>query len=414
MKNQKNVSPIHILVVSPFFYPHIGGSQRYIEELYVHMMRQQKNLRVTVLTYNTDQALEREYYHGLSIYRIPCWHILTGQFALPNLIALAAILIRFSSKHFDFVHTHIRFFDATWWAWAYAKMIGAKSIFTEHVATHPVHPNTIVRKIAKVVDMTIAKISIDHYDLVTTTNTPAKLFLETTLGIHHPVTLSYGGVDTSFFAPKQSGKKHIPHTSVKLSSRDTVITYAGRIIWSKGIMTFVKAIKTMKTMPHVHFVFAGTGDLLPWLKNTIHREGLTEKVSITGPLTPKEVRSLFDSTDIFIHPSHHNEGFPNVLLEAAASGCVVVTTNNAGTYEMFQDKKTAYFIPMKNDRAITKAVQEIRKNPSKTHMMTKAARLDIQNRFDWQIIARQFFHLLKHTSQTAPKPTWYPTYGIVS
>jgi len=186
-----NHSPINILVISPYFFPAIGGSQRYMEELYVHITRQFPQVHVHVVTYNTERAVARERHRGISLYRIPCVELIRGQFALPNIVALLGVLQFLSKKHIDFVHTHIRFFDATWWAWIYARIIGAKSIFTEQVAAHPVHRMPQVQWIARFVDATIAKWSIAQYDLITTTNRSAKVFLEKTLGIKKQITVSY-------------------------------------------------------------------------------------------------------------------------------------------------------------------------------------------------------------------------------
>ena len=82
---------IKILLISPYFAPHIGGSQRYMEELYVHLSEQFPHISVDVLTYNTTDSKTIEKYRGITIYRVPCWEILPGQFALPNPIKLIAL-----------------------------------------------------------------------------------------------------------------------------------------------------------------------------------------------------------------------------------------------------------------------------------------------------------------------------------
>src|SRR5574341_697824 len=139
----------NILIISPFFHPHMGGSQRYMEELAAHLVATYPNVHIDVLAYNTTKSASRQLHRGLTVYRIPCIQILKGQFVLPHPIALRNKLMKLSQKRYDAVWTHTRFFDTTWWAWAFAKLIGAKSIVTDHVAGHPIHPNAAVRLIAR-------------------------------------------------------------------------------------------------------------------------------------------------------------------------------------------------------------------------------------------------------------------------
>ncbi|MEK7166723.1 MAG: glycosyltransferase family 4 protein, partial [Patescibacteria group bacterium] len=304
--------PIKILLISSYFYPHVGGSQRYMEELYVHLRSIHPEVKVDVLCYNTDNTPEKEEYRGLHILRIPCLEIIRGRFAVPQPFALLKILRKLSYNKYDFVHTHLRFFDQTWWSWIYAKSIGARSIFTEHVASHPVHQFKIIEFVAWLVDKTIAPISINHYDIITTTNISAKQFL-LNLGIKKSIHIVYGGVDTKYFSPKNTSSKIIPKVSQQLSQDAIVISYIGRMIWTKGVTYLYESIK--KLLPelnkHIYFVLAGDGELYEGLKKSIISDNFTKKVFLTGNLNPLEVRDLLRVTDIFVYPSHHSEGLPN-------------------------------------------------------------------------------------------------------
>ena len=407
MQNKRSYqSPVNVLVISPYFLPTIGGSQRYIEELYAHVITQYPHMHVDVIAYNTEHVLAKEVYRGLTIYRIPCLELIKGQFALPNIFALWGILLQLAKKHIAFVHTHIRFFDATWWTWIYAKLIGAKSIFTEQVASHPVHTNKYVTWIAKFVDMTIAKWSIERYDMITTTNTAAKLFLKEILKIQKPVTVSYGGVDTHFFHPKKTHS--IPHLTHKLPKNATIVTFASRIIWSKGITYFLDALEKIDHLPpSVHVVIAGSGPLDNEVQTRVHALGDRKRVHIVGGLNYKEMKQLLQATDIFVHPSHHNEGFPNVILEALASNCLVIATNNAGTKEVLRNGINGYLIKQKSATALVSAIRAALSQVKKTKAMAKTGRNDVVKHFDWKTISTSFYQLTQRfctfkTSYTAP------------
>lgn len=377
----KYTKPIHVLVISPFFYPHIGGSQRYMEELYAHLIKKHSNLNVTVLTYNTDNMPVKENYRGLSIVRIPCVQIVRDQFALANPFNLIAALIKLKLTPIDIVHTHIRFFDSSWWAWAYARLIGAKSIFTEHVAAHPTHKNSLIRTVAYLIDNTIGSLAVNQYNLITTTNLAAKKFLEKT-GVTKPISILYGGVDTAYFKPNRT------------KNRTTTVTFAGRIIWSKGITYFLSGIKSLRSFLLQHncqVIIAGDGDYSSFVNQFVEKHGLEKLIKVTGALKSEEMKKLLQKTDIFVHPSHHNEGFPNVVLEAAASGCFVIATDNAGTKEIIQNQKTGLIIEQKNIQAITNSLLWAIRNEKKRKELAKAGRLFVKHSFDWKIVAESFF-----------------------
>lgn len=396
MKKQKNFS---ILLLSPFFHPHKGGSQRYMEELYAHLVQKHKNVRVDVLAYNTDGARAKEQYRGMTISRIPCWQILPGQFAVPNPISLIRWL--HSRKTCDIVHAHIRFFDATWWGWAYAKLIGATSVFTEHVANHPIHEHEFVTFVARLIDETIARWSISRYDCITATNKSARTFLKYVMGVQRTVYLTYGGVDTMFFNPKRGLRRRIPHIQRTFGNADTVITYAGRIIWSKGVTYFYRAVRdSISSLPRrVYVVFAGPGDLLPDIQEEIAKDHLEDRIFTTGSLESKEVRNLLRATDIFVHPSHHKEGFPNVILEAGATENFVIATKNAGVEEAMTDKKTGFIIEQKNEADMRRTIRWAVEHPGERRAMAKALRKTMRRKFEWKNLSERFYLLLKRSRE---------------
>jgi glycosyltransferase involved in cell wall biosynthesis len=398
MKKQKNLS---ILLISPFFHPHKGGSQRYMEELYAHMHTKHPGMKIDVLAYNTDHARKKEWYRGMTIYRIPAWHILHGQFTLPNIVSLAQWLSRHPKGSYDIVHTHIRFFDSTWWAWAYARLIGATSVFTEHVASHPIHERETVTFIARLIDMTIARWSISRYDYITATNKSARTFLKYSMGVQKTVYVTYGGVDTNFFSPKRELKRRIPHIKRTFGNADITIAYAGRMIWSKGITYLYRAIRdSMKYFPkRVSIIFAGPGDLLPDIREEIAKDHLENRVYTTGSLEAKEVRDLLRATDIFIHPSHHKEGFPNVILEAGATENFVIATQNAGVEEAITDKKTGFIIGQKNEADMCRTIRWAVEHPDQRRAMAKALRKTLRRKFEWKNLSERFYLLLKRNQE---------------
>lgn len=362
----------------------------------MYLRKAHPEINIDILCYNTDKVALYEEYRGLKIHRIPCINILAGKFVLPNPVALVKKLYQLSQNKYDFVNTHIRFFDTCWWTWAYAKIIHAKSIFTGHCASHPNHENPFVRLIAKLVDLTFAKFSLRFYDIVTVTNKSAAKFFEDTLK-RKPDEIIYGGADTNFFQPRQNlPKRSVPKTNLIFSSDDILITYVGRLIWAKGLTYLYEAAKEIlkDANQNIYFIFAGPGELVNSLRKTAAQDGLDERILLPGVLNYEQVRDLFSASDIFVCPSLYIEGFPQTVLEAGASGCLVIATDTGGTKEVVEDKKTGLLIPPKDKNALKDAVTWAIENPKQAKRISQNMRKLLVEKFDWGIQSEKFYQAL--------------------
>src|SRR3990167_7935855 len=114
---------MRILVTTPYFYPHSGGSQNYIANLYSTLVKKHPEVKVDIVCYNTDKVSIRERYKNLNVYRVGCQEILPGQFALPNYLELLDLIKRLKkiNGRYDIVNSHTRFFDNYLWGPILAK-----------------------------------------------------------------------------------------------------------------------------------------------------------------------------------------------------------------------------------------------------------------------------------------------------
>ncbi|MFZ5424211.1 MAG: glycosyltransferase family 4 protein [Patescibacteria group bacterium] len=388
---------LKVLLTIPFFYPHRGGSQKYAEEVLAPMVEKHKNVKVDVLCYNTDHVSEKEEYRGFTVYRVPCWNIIPARFALAKPLALNKKLKELSHEKYDYVITHIRFFDPTWWAWRYAKKIGAKSIFTGHVPSHPAHQSKIVEFVAKTVDLTIATLSLKKYDYLVFVNKASQKFFKEKLGVKKESFLVYIGVNTKEFKHANiDSERKIPTTNKILNKDDILVLFLGRVIWTKGPQFVIESAKELvkSGYSNVYFVIAGPGELENELKQKIKEYGLEEKVFMTGSLEYDKVKHLYSISDIFVNPSHHNEGLPNTLLEAGSSELLVIASDNGGTTELVINNETGIVIPQKDQQALTNALTWALNNPQEAKKLAQNIRQKTVNEFDWDALSEQFYNLL--------------------
>ncbi|MCA9390178.1 glycosyltransferase, partial [candidate division WWE3 bacterium] len=172
-----------ILFISPFFYPHSGGAEKYAEELFSKLIIDHPDIEVDIICYNTNEAPETEAYKGMKIYRVTAFNLLKQQFYLPNLFDLIKRLRLLKNNKYDYVGTQTRFFDATWWTWIYARYVHAESFFIGHGTGFVSHSSALVRAIAKIVDLSIAKLALKMYSKVIVISKSTQDFFENVLGV---------------------------------------------------------------------------------------------------------------------------------------------------------------------------------------------------------------------------------------
>ena len=115
---------------------------------------------------------------------------------------------------------------------------------------------------------------------------------------------------------------------------------ACRLIEKKGLALSLTAFAQFcKTYPDSHFTIAGEGPLLPDLEKLAAELGVAEKITFTGFLDTASLCQLYHQSHGFLHPSQtppdqNQEGIPNSMLEAMATGKgpgrVLVTLGYAG------------------------------------------------------------------------------------
>ena len=153
------------------------------------------------------------------------------------------------------------------------------------------------------------------------------------------------GVDLKIFA------------NVSIEKKLPMVLLPARMLLDKGVVEFVEAVRAVKTSaPEWCFVLAGAADyynpssikreqIEAW-----QREGLIEWLGHVEDITP-----WFIQASIVCLPSYR-EGMPKSLLEAAAAGCAVVTTNTTGCREAIITGETGDLVPVRDSVALAAAL----------------------------------------------------------
>ncbi len=135
---------------------------------------------------------------------------------------------------------------------------------------------------------------------------------------------------------------------------------AGRLIAKKGVATSLRAFASFAhSYPQSSLTIAGDGPLRSELENLAREFKIAERVRFTGFVSQSKLRELFYSSHIFLHPSElgsdgNQEGVPNSMLEAMASGLPVFATSHGGIPEAVEDGVSGVLVSERNADALAR------------------------------------------------------------
>ena len=192
------------------------------------------------------------------------------------------------------------------------------------------------------------------------------------------------GVDTTLFSPDavDAAASSRLRGSLDIPADTPVVIMIGRMLTHKGVQEYVECAKIVAEDRDTEFLLVGPVD--QGNPASIPHETLVEWerkgwVSYLGERS--DIRELMAMADIVALPSYR-EGFPRVLVEAAAMGRPMVTTDTPGCRDVVDDGVNGLLVPVGDARALASAVEKLLASPDLRARMGKAARLKALDEFD--------------------------------
>jgi colanic acid/amylovoran biosynthesis glycosyltransferase len=139
---------------------------------------------------------------------------------------------------------------------------------------------------------------------------------------------------------------------------------ACRLIEKKGLPVTLHAFATfLGQYPNSTLTIAGEGPLLGQLQELSRELKIDKRVSFTGFISQEQLRDIFYASHIFVHPSEtgpdgNQEGIPNSMLEAMASGLPVFATQHGGIPEAIENSVSGVLVPERDHEALARALIE--------------------------------------------------------
>jgi len=171
------------------------------------------------------------------------------------------------------------------------------------------------------------------------------------------------------------------------------VLLASRLLWAKGLAEYVEAARVVReSIPGAHFLIAGETDpgnpaAVP--HNVIEEWKTQRSVEILGHC--EDMQELLGEVDVVALPSFYGEGVPRILIEAAATGLPLVTTDTPGCREIVQHGVNGFLVRPGDPEPLAQAIKKLLLDDELRVEMGKRSRELACSEFsEDQVISRTF------------------------
>ena len=177
---------------------------------------------------------------------------------------------------------------------------------------------------------------------------------------------------------------------------------AGRLIEKKGLPVTLHAFARFSgQFPNARLTIAGEGPLLGTLQELASELKIDDRVSFTGFISQEQLRDLFYASHIFMHPSEtgsdgNQEGIPNSMLEAMASGLPVFATEHGGIPEAIENGVSGVLVPEHDHEELGRILLDAVQDPDFLSRVGRAGADAVAQKFDQCIQVRRLEDIYLH------------------
>jgi len=317
---------MRILILTTHFSPNVGGVETHLDDLVKALVKRKKNTRV--LAYNplvtkVEASFFESKFNGyLKIMRIPWFRghfyklvskpFLEFLYLVPGLFLVTPFVILASKINVIHAHGLIAGFTGIFWA----KILGKRVVVSFHsVYSFP----------KKGLYIAFVRFFLKRADVVLCLSDQSVAeFIQLGLEKKKVRRFTYW-VDSDLF------NKDIVGIDAK-NKKSFNLLFVGRLIREKGVEVLLNASKNFDEK--VVLLIAGTGPMENMIKERSKKQ---KNIVFLGRKSQSDLPLLYSSTDLFIIPSIHEEGFGRVILEALWCGVPVLGSNRGAIPEAIDE-----------------------------------------------------------------------------
>lgn len=178
----------------------------------------------------------------------------------------------------------------------------------------------------------------------------------------------YSGVDTRVFHPDLKRHRAAIRAQYAVPEDATLFLFVGSGFARKGVATLLEAMARLSA--DTYLLVVGHDKSLEKYRVRAQRLGLGSRARFAGRQT--DVKPFYGAADGLVLPTLYDP-FPNVALEAMASGVPVITSSKCGAAELIRDGENGYVCDALDSSALVERMRQLA-DREKGERIGKAAR----------------------------------------
>lgn len=181
---------------------------------------------------------------------------------------------------------------------------------------------------------------------------------------------------------------------IEENNENVKVSMACRLLKDKGVFEYIEAAKFLKQkLPNIEFELYGDIDIHNPASLTsddiekIKKDGFVNLYGFSS-----DIAKVFSDSNIVVLPSYR-EGLPKVLIEAAACGRVVVTTDVTGCRDAIEPNITGLLCEVKDTKSLAFQIEKLILDKDLRNSMGKAGRELAEKEFDIKKVVKKHFEI---------------------
>jgi glycosyltransferase involved in cell wall biosynthesis len=205
------------------------------------------------------------------------------------------------------------------------------------------------------------------------------------------ITVIHNGVDFEKF---QINDKTQSRLELGLEIDPFYIVFVGRLEPVKGLKTLIDAVDEFREqLVNTKIIFVGDGSLRAQLETQIHQKKMQDYFVFSGAQSHDSISKWYSAADIFCLPSL-NEGHPNVVMEAIASGRPVVASD-VGAIGKFVTNQVGTLFQAGDHKSLGMALLETKAKQYSPHIIRESI-----SSMTWEANANKYFEVFQQVMST--------------
>jgi len=190
-----------------------------------------------------------------------------------------------------------------------------------------------------------------------------------------------------------------------VAAKEWRLVQAGRLIEKKGLPVTLRAFAGfLDKHPGARLTIAGEGPLLGELHKLARDLNIDSRVTFTGFVSQEQLRDLYYESHVFLHPSQigrdgNQEGIPNAMLEAMATGLPVFATEHGGIPEAVENRVSGVLVAEGDHEKLAAALLDSVQDPGFLARIARTGAEMVRKNFDLRLQAQRLEEIYLRTMQ---------------